>query len=460
VVLIMPQLEFVTKSTRDADFVAATTERLLNLYPEPLPEGSPARFQIKSVLGMQGFTQLAGAFVRAFAQVAASDLSERLFGLSSGRLVEIAQDGSLTDRGAIPDDPISSISGNNGDVTIVGGGRYFVWDGATLTEPTAGAFSDIGSVTFLGGYTILTELGGRQFLWSALADAGTLPGLNFATAEARDDAIIQAQAINGNLWIFKSSSIEIWAATGQANENAFSQIPGTTIDTGLRSFGLVTNIPNGAFFVGNDGKAYLAAGAQISPASNPAVETAIQQGEPTDCFYYEDEGHSLCVIRFDDRPAWVLDLATNMWHERASMTGPWTATGSARAWGFWAVAGIGGDVSRLARTNADNTLPLIRRATSRTLYIEGERFRVMMAEFLGRMGRSSLGRPASVVMRVSRDGGLTWGNERTASMGAPGQYDQRVVYRNLGIARRLTVELTISDPADLTLLSSANVVVA
>lgn len=453
----MPALEFVTKSARDSDFIAATTERLVNIYPEPLPEGAQARFQLKSVLGSQGFTELSGAFVRSLAQIPASDLSERLFGLCGGRLVQVDAAGAQMDRGAVDDDAASTISGNNGDVTITANGRYYLWDGSTLTEPTAGAFSSFGSVEFVGGYTMLTEKGGRRIQWSALADASSLPGLNFATAEARDDVILRGVAVNGNFWVFKTTSIEIWAPTQQANENAFSQIPGTLIETGLRAFGLVTKIPSGVFFVGTDGKAYLGSGSQITPASTPAVETAIAQGMPTNCFYYEDEGHSFCVIRFSDRPAWVLDLATNLWHERATGTGAWRATHCAKAYGSWTVGSNGGFVERLTRNNVDGADPLIRKATSRTLYIESNRFRVTKAEFLGRMGRSDLGRPASVVMRISRDGGLTFGSERTASMGAVGQYEQRAVFRSLGQARRLTVELTISDPADLTLLSSAMV---
>ena len=456
----MPALEFVTRSSRDSDFIAATTERLLNLYAEPLPEGSQARFQIKSVLGSLALTELEGAFVRGLAQIPASDLSERLFGIAGGNLVQIAADGSLTVRGAVDDDAATTVSGNNGDVLVVAGGNYYRWDGTTLDQPTAGAFSDFGSVDFVGGYTMLTELGGRLFQWSALANSDSLPGLNFASAEARDDAIIRGVAINGNYWIFKASSIEIWALTGQASENAFSQIPGTTIETGLRAFGLVTKIPNGAFFVGTDGKAYLAAGSQITPASTPAVETAIAQGQPTNCYYYEDEGHSFCVIRFFDRPAWVLDLATNLWHERATVTGAWRATHSAKAFGFWTVGSNGGLIERLVRNNVDGADPLIRKATSRVLYIDGARFRVPKIEFLGRVGRSSLGRDASLVMRVSRDGGLTFGPERTASMGAVGQYEARMVFRSLGQARRLVAEVTITDPVDLTLLSSAVVDVA
>jgi hypothetical protein len=455
----MASLEFATKSTRDADFTAATTERLINLYAEPLAEGAQARFQIKSVLGSQSLTTLSGAFVRALAMVPASDLTDRLFALADGRLMQIDAAGALTDRGAVDDcGNCSSISSNGADVTITANGKYYRWNGTTLNEPTAGAFSSFGSVDFVGGYTMLTERDGRRFQWSALANANSLPGLNFATAEGRNDPIIRGLAVNGNFWIFKSTSIEIWAPTGQANENAFSQIPGTLIETGLRSFGLVTKIPSGAFFVGNDGKVFLASGAQITPASTPAVETAIAQGQPTDCYYYEDEGHAFCVIRFDDRPAWVLDLSTNMWHERATGTGAWRATSSARAFGSWIVAGNGGTVEKLVRSNIDGADPLIRQATSRTLYIEGNRFRVMLVEFLARVGRSAS--PASMLMRISRDGGLTWGPQRSTSMGALGQYQQRMVFRNLGQARRLTVEVTITDPADLTLLSSANVVVA
>lgn len=457
----MPAIEFVTQSNRDSDNRAATSERLVNFYPEPLPAGARARFSLKSVLGSAAWVDTGGVFIRAVAMIPDLDAAsaDRLYFAVGGEARCISsEDGTEVTLGAVPDDATTTISGNNGDVTICAGGEYHLWDGTTFTQPTAGAFSDFGSVEFLGGYTILTERNGRQIQWTALADPSSLPGLNFATAEARDDVILRGVAINGNLWVFKTTSIEVWQVTGLASEEAFSAIPGLVIERGLRAFNLVTKFPGGAFFVGSDNVPYLAGGAETRALANLGVQTAIENSEPTHCHYHEDEGHKFLTLRFADRPAWVFDLSTGLWHERAEgEEGAWPATGAVKVFGKWRTANNDGTLRTLARTNADQDGALIRRAVSQTIYNGGQRFRVPELEMTGRVGASDLGREARLGLRVSRDGGQTFGALVERDMGALGQYDQRMVFRPLGQQRSFCVEARISDPADLTLYSSANV---
>ncbi len=52
----------------------------------------------------------------------------------------------------------------------------------------------------------------------------------------------------------------------------------------------------------------------------------------------------------------------------------------------------------------------------------------------------------SVGLSRSKDGGRTWGPEHTRSMGAIGQYRQRVLYRSLGRCKDLVFRLRISSP--------------
>lgn len=458
------RLEFVTQSSRNSGDFSANTERLVNLYPEPIPEGGAARFVLRSVLGYVPWANLTGVFTRALHVMQDRDtvtgaIKERLFATVGGKLWELLSSGAVIELVTISDCPETTLSSNNGLVTLVCDGRYFVWDGTALTEPTAGAFSDMGACEYLGGYTIITERNGRRFQWSALADAETLPGLNFASAEALDDPIVRPVAINGNLWIFKRRSTEIWGLTGQASENAFSRLGAGVIERGVLGHNLIAKAPNAGFFVGDDGIVYITNGADLQPISRTPVERAIREELPTHCAYYEDEGHKFCVVRFDKRPAWVCDLSTGLWHERASSGGAWTATHMERAFGSWRAGGIEGRIVTLARTNSDNGEPLVREATSRTLAAPGGRFVVDAVEFSGRVGRSDIGRESRLAVQFSRDGGNTWGTERLQSMGDLGEYDKRMVFRSVGQCRRMTARVRISDPADLQLWSAANLTV-
>ncbi len=444
----MPFVEFVGQSRKDDDFAQANTSRLINVYREPGEDG----FVLKSVPGTTLFADIDAVFLRAMQAV-----NGDVYAVCGGELHQITSGGSISTLGQVEDGD-ATISGNNGKVAVAAGGDYYVWDGSTLNTPTGGSFDAVGSVEFIGQVTVMTELNGRRFQWSDVADAETLGGLDFATAEGRDDNILRAVVINGNLWLMKEESCEIWYPTSAG----FSRVNGGVLDTGLKAFGLVAKFDGGAFFVGDDGIAYITNGAGLQPVSIPPVETDISQGQARRCFYYEDEGHKFCVIQFNDRVAWVYDLSTGEWHNRGAGTelNPWRVVSAVKAWGYWHVGGDLGQILRLGRTNADFDGPLVRKITSRTLKT-GEYQTLVRLELLGRMGVSAVsGREPQMYIRVSKDSGKTWSNEKWRSFGAVGDYDARLVWRALGTARQWTVEATISDAVELPLKAQAILEVA
>lgn len=496
------RVEFVGQSARDDDNPQANTARLINFYREPV--GGYAGHALKSVLGTETFaeTQLFG---RSMASV-----NGTLYVMSGDGLYEIRDNAPPVLLGTTASAEGAMIFGAEfGRVCTVSDGRYFVWDGSVIDEPTAGAFSGYGSGLFIGNYVVLTEDGGRRFLWSDLADAKALPALNFATAESTDGHILRAMKAGGRLWLMKEDVIETWYITGQAGANALAQITGGVIEVGLKAQALAANFTGGLFFIGADDIAYISNGGQVQPVSGPAVNTSLAQSTPTHCFVYEDEGHKFCVVRFSDRPAWVYDIVTGEWHERASGgEGPWEIRHAAHAYGKWFGVDNLGKVYEFKRNGMDDAAALIRTANSATLQVEGRRFRVPAIEFSGRMGlglmeRRSLEdltapsvlllnssdqaiedadtaatywaiRPIDVPgvvleyntgeptlqMAVSRDGGITYGLFKERGMGKLGEYGKRVKFRRLGSFYRMNVQVRVSDPVDVTIDARANVVLA
>jgi hypothetical protein len=453
----MPTLEFVGQSAQDSDAIFAQSSRLVNLYREPIASMGQAQYLLKTVLGM---TELADTGTLLVRQIGLS--GGIAYAVANNQLFKASSAGSVENLGAVVVGENCSVAANNGVVTIAGEGLYYTWDGATIAQPTAGQFDDFGSVDFLGNYSLLTEYGGRRFCWTDLADATTLPALNFATAEGRDGDLIRGLEINGNYWLFKSDSHEIWTLSGQSGSSAFTRLAGGVRDIGLKGYNLITKLDGGGFFVGDDGICYLVSGAQLQPISIPAVETAITAETPKSCFYYEDEGHKICVVRFRNRPSWCYDMSTGEWHERAEgvTLGSWSASCSVRLGNSWVVGTEGGLLSTLGKANTDNGAVMRRTAVSRTLYLDGARFGVSALEFRGRFGRSDLGRDAACYIRISRDNSLTYGDEMQRSVGNLGDYDKRLVYRRLGAGRQFTVEWNMTDPTDFSLLSDARIEVA
>lgn len=439
-------VEFVGQSSRDADNIVADPSRLLNCYRERAGTGVA---WLKSVLAMTPHSTLPGVFVTAMGTV-----NGRLFAVCGGRLYEVMEDGSYTDIGAVATGP-ANIAGNNGRVTVRAGSQYFVYDltAGTLAEAVPGAFDEFGSLDTISNYTVLTEAGGRRFQWSDLAAPGTLPGLNFSTADGKDDLLIRAVALFGQLWLFKEESTERWYVTGEAGASAFARVVGGVSDVGLRSHDLICKFPGGAFMVGSDGRASLVSPGGLQPVSTPAVETAIKLHEPRYCVAFEDEGHVFGCIVFADAAAWCYDIATGEWFERAEGADlqPWRASQSAKFKGEWYVGRNDGHIAKLTRADIDGTQPLVREATSRTLYLDGKRGTAREIEFFARQGFADV----DLMMALSRDGGMTWTPWKTRMLGSSGDYARRAVWRNQGQFRQLTARIRWTEAAAVNISAQA-----
>lgn len=479
----VPRVEFVSQSAHDEDNIAANPARLLNLYPVPVADAANARttFALKSVLGQDAQDNVA-APIRAMGRG-----NGKNWLAADGELLEVASDGTTTVRGTIADDANTTIAGNGTLVTVVAGNKYFTWNGTVIAEPTTKTFTNVGSHCYVGSYTVITETAGKRFQWSAVGNAGSLNALHFASADKVDDNILRAVEYAGNLLLLCETSTEIWQINPDAAVTSRFQYASMT-NTGLKAFNLLVRFDDALFFVANDNRAYVFGQGVVS---NPSVETSIAQNDPTHCFYYEDEGNKFCVIRFSDRPAWVYDITTGLWHERAEGAGylRWRAVASLRNGDGWLVGNTAGDVLALARTNRDLAAPLYRQATARSLYLGDRKFTVPKVELVGRMGDHmldqaedfalslgdgfvlSLGgtdvllvgstvvgeRDATVNYYESADGARTWRGPFPRSMGRNADYQRRMIWRARGQFQQYTGRFEISDPADLTLYADGYV---
>lgn len=471
----MPKIAFVGQSRQDQDNRGSNTARLINCYREAVGEG---KHVLKPVLGMRSFAETGSVFTRA-----AHVMNGALYAVVGGVLFSIASDGTATNLGAVVDSEETTIDSNNGVLTIVAGGRYWTWDGTTLSEPGTGAFPSFGSVDFIGQRTILTEKDGRRFQWSDVAAPDTLSGA-FATTESRDDNNLRVVAFADTLWFFKEKSIEQWYETGDSD--VFAPMGGGAIDIGLKGYGLVVKAPRALFFVGTDNKVHIASGGGAKPISTVAVETAIKNSTPTHCFYYQDEGHEFIVVRFDDRPAWVFDLSMGEWHERAEGLGlgAWSATAAVNAYGRFLTATLTGEFFEMVPSGMDGTIPVICEAQSLTLHMDSKRFNIPMLELFGRVGVHDVGAPeilqieglevldagdggallisdgdpdaqAQIELYVSRDWGHTWSAPKPRGLGVRGDYDKRLVWRGLGRFRQVTARVRWSDSPGIPINAEA-----
>lgn len=484
------RLVLAAKSARDSTDLGSTSERLINLYPVPNAEGGRAQFKLRAVPGAEDFTSLPFGFSRAWGVVEGV-----LYIVQGGALWKVSETGITTNVAAVSDDVETTISGNRDNVIVSAAGSYNVWDGAALTQPGSGRIASISSAAFLDQFTLMAQRGGREIEWTEVGVPGNRNALYFRTAEARDDRVMRIIDNGGYLYALKETNTEVWGSTARGGAGAFSRVQGPVIETGLLGFNLVTRTPVGLFIVGHDRTAKLISGQVAQPLSTPPIDQALRDGDPTHCFYYEDRGQRFAVIRFSDRPAWVCDLSLGMWHERSLGVDhdAWDVIGAEFAYGRWHLIGRTGRIFRLGEKPIDASGPMRRTAVSREVYFGGPRRRIDLLELLGNFGASGLtevapnwltdeygdpilsedgspillpdtqetemiARPARIWIRLSGDGGATFGRARIKDI--PNRYDATCRWRALGMFRRMVVEINMTDPVDFPLLSEGNMEVS
>ena len=468
--------EFAGQSGKDASNATMNSTRLVNLFREPMTAGG---YVLRSVPGMALFANLNRAFLQALAPYKGNLLS-----VCGGRLFEISDAAVVRDLGALESGDQSGISVNTGIAGVVAGGVYSTWDGTSLTPVAVGSDDAVGSVAYLGGYTIVTELGGRRFWWSDLADPTTMPALNFASAEITEDDLIRSLVVGDVLVLFKANGLELWGLSGLSDVNAFARISGAMIETGLAGYALCCTIPNGAAFVGDDGRVHVYSGGSLQPVSTPPVEAALHDAAAQSVFYYSLRGHGFICVTFKDRPAWCYDVALGEWHERAQDDGPWTARASVFFGGAWRVGSSSGMLATLNDIRVDFDRPMWRRAISGAFgptdrpftigKIEAQSRRASDSEWpvvyilsddLGALGSGTLALgeegydsgAANVSLSMSRDG-MTFGPLKPRPVGDQGDYFTRLIWRALGQFRRQAVmQLSVSCPGELPIAGAVEV---
>lgn len=486
----MPKFALATESAANRKNTSLTQERLINVFPVPAPSGSPSSMSFRSVPGLRLFSTVPTPFLRAMEHVQGD-----LYVISSGYLTKINSGGVTQQIGEVVDSPQADIRGHRDNVTFVSGADYGVYDGTAIEYPGSGRLGSEGSLAFLNQYTFITEKDGREVEWTDAGNPKTRNALNFATAEGQDDTIIRVRSFGSYLWVFKQRSTEIWYNTGSGvPASAFGRIPGGVINRGLKGYNLVTRTPEGIFFVGENNVPYRLNGTVPEPIAGAGIVRDIANYDLTHLFYYEFEGHQFLVLRFSDRPAWVFDNATKLWHERSTGTDhkPWEITHSAFAHGQWILGSETGELYTLRAEPTDNGRQMRRTIITPPLYQGGDPFTVAELEIKGRFGWYTMqeqapdwlldtngfpilddegqyievpgdgeveyrSRPVRMWTRTSNDGGHTWNDAVTHDIGILGRFEAKANMRALGQFEHFTMEINMTDAVDVPLWSDAEI---
>lgn len=359
-------------------------------------------------------------------------------------------------------------------------------DTITLSIPVFGQILDPGflgaqKIAFIEGWLILNQPNTRVFYTTGPTPYQILfPGSFFSLKDSSSDNLITLEEQNRELWLFGERTSEVWYNAGGANF-AFARIPGVGPQIGCAAVYSLTRCGTQLVWLGRNeqGQNMIVATQQYSweRLSTHAIEHAITSYPVVNdaiAYCYEDEGHLFYVITFPTADVtWVYDFASKRWHKRLSwdpVAGVYHRHRSNCYMDFGDVRIVGDyqtgyllQMSRqyYAENNGSTTTPL--RALRRTPHIWAQESRqqifpvALQVEFTPGVGLvTGQGSDPQALMRFSDDGGFTWSNQRTASIGLIGQTKKRVKWRALGMptVRDRVWEVVVSDPVPRDIIGS------
>lgn len=346
-------------------------------------------------------------------------------------------------------------------LTEAGQAWYYNESDGSFTQITDSDFPASSSICTIDGYTIVSKQESGEFYVSDNRATQTWSALSFATAEAISDNIIKLIAFNRDLYIFGSSSIEIWQSTGVGTP-PFQRISGVFTQQGtIARDSVVADVP-GIFFLGNDNIVYLMNGYQANRISTFGIEYQISQIAYTaDAigFTYTQAGHKFYCLTFPSaNKTFVYDITINLWHERGSFNAnssaqvKWACTYGINFNNLTLVNGVepGKIYSLDLNTHTEDDKLIITEITTPLVLKSYNQFTVSNLILLMRGGvgttKYNEGSIPKIMLSYSTDGGMTWQERPAALIGETGQWKRQINWTNLGIAREFIFKFKISDP--------------
>lgn len=333
-------------------------------------------------------------------------------------------------------------------VMVANDAALYVSDGVTTPAVAFPDGAGVSSVAYLGGYSLAARAETRRIYFTL--DPTTWDGLDYVSAEQDTGSIVGIAIVSDQLWVFCERVVEVFTLTGNADA-PIQRIEGRLYDKGCLQRDTIAKADNSVTWVGSDRIVYRGDSAPVR-ISNHGIEELLNGSLADDlrAWAFPWNGHTFYVLSGAD---WTrcYDYATGEWCEFSSY--------GRSAWR--AHLGVFRDGVIIAGDDENGTLwgladgPLTDDGSDPGTIID-RGFTALMKSggvFIDNVQLDcSTGRSpeytdtALIEMRISRDGGETWGQWREKDLGNRGNYRARAVWRRCGLHDGVTVfEFRVTD---------------
>lgn len=473
----MPAYPAFVGGTYPTSSLTADAERTVNLYVERMQaEGAKAPSALYGTPGFRAWSTVADVGGRALKAA-----NGRMFGVMGGALYEWNSVGIATKRGTLLQDgnPAQIVFNGvvGGQLGIVSGGAVYAYTLATNTLTLTSLTAGYTHLVYASGYGLAFNPTTGRVQLSALNDLATYSGGDFFQRSTFPDPW---QAMfddpNGLIWLIGPETFEVWQFANPASSQPWAPLSGL-----YGRYGIVAPF---AFSVTRKGNHWVAGssegGAEVVATRGGAPQAVSSYGINTaianfrraarisdaELFTYADQGHTFLNCAFPsgqgsiiESPTLTYDIEGQSWASR----GKWNSATS--VYDLWAPrvhvdifgkhlvgdrsTGTIWEMDTAFHTDVDGQgIRRLRQAPALT--DEHKRVPIDQLELLMDVGvgsQSGQGADPQALLRLSQDGGQTFGNEHRAAVGMVGQYRQRVKWTRLGAPVDAVARVVWTDPA-------------
>ncbi len=444
--------------------------------------GGKSREVLIPVPGMEAFAAAAVASTGrgSFA------MDGRAFVVIGVTLYEEHSNGTLTNRGTVAIDGNPATICSNGDgggqLMITSGGRLYVYDltANTLTEIAVGFTATMGD--HLDGYFLALDADTSTFYLSDLLDGTTWDPTQFAQRSIRPDPWVSMIVVGRYIWLFGEQTSEIWY-----NADSFP-FPFAPHPSGLVQHGCAApfspKVLAGALLWleasgQGQGQVMQAAGFSPSEVTTFAIQAGLTEAASmSDAIgdTYEDErGHSFYLLTlpganltfcYDNSESQTLAPAMRWtqrgtWISEESRFVAWRPLFHHFAFGrhLW-LDRAGATIYRMSASLSTDveSRPIRRLRRPPALWQENEWVTVSSFEVHTAPGvglTSGQGEDPQMALRISPDGGKTFGAERWRTLGKIGEFATRVRWLMCGRGRQWMPEIVVTDPVPTPIVGAS-----
>ncbi len=326
---------------------------------------------------------------------------------------------------------------------------------------------------FIDSYIVFLQANGRGFFnddGQIVSGTGpiTFNNGNVFPREFGTDLFVGMCISNRYIYMFGQRTSEVYLDTGSSSSvgTPFADAPIPLIQMGMAPGATYSAVlqSNTIFWFAHDLAFYSMNGTTPVRVSNPGIENlfaGFTTAEITGCygFAYSLGGHKFVAWTFPSaaNPITVVyDTITGEWHKMASFgLGYWRPLCCHNAFGQFLVGDSQGSGVGVLDLSTRTEWGTVRTSvwTHQAVYNQNNRMSHCRLELVLGGGFAPLnGAPQDVepliTLKVSDDGGLTFRAFPDRSLGTTGNYDQRIVWFNLGMGRQRVYQFELSANAE------------